>query len=627
MLPTTTRYARSLPYKARAFVAFVCLVLAGLHIWREWTAYEAELSDAEVTSYNLARSLAQHADDTFDVANTALLAIVNQAERDGLGPASIKRLHDLMALDVAEQPRLRGLFVYDQRGYWLASSLSEVDSDLNNADREYFRHHRDSRERGAHLGLPIESRSSGLWVVTLSRRLENPDGSFGGVAVATIDVARFSSFYGNFDVGSKGTIALLSTNGPLLARSPFDMAYFGRDLSASLRQLDLGNAPEGTRRFKSPLDGVARISAYRQAMRFPVLVVVALARDDVLAEWANAATYRFVGISILIALIGTLGFRLANQMRRRSEVEAALAQSETKFRLLAESSSDMVVRVGLNGTRQYVSPSSRSLLGYWPDDLIGRSVLDGVHPDDLGSVEAGIARLRSGELTEAVLCYRVAHASGSWVWIEAAVHVTNDGISGLPDGVVAIARDISERKRLEEQLSLLARTDGLTSLANRRRFDEALALEVRRSMREQRPLSLVLIDVDRFKLFNDTFGHPAGDACLQSVAQALSKIARRPDDLVARFGGEEFVLLLPSTDAVAALMLAERARVAVAELTMRHGENQPWGVVTISAGLSTWTAPEQLKDGEQLLMMADAALYQAKAQGRNRSLAFSSAGT
>jgi hypothetical protein len=151
MLTPTARHTRSLPNKARVFVAFVCLAIAGLQIWREWTSYNSELSDAEVQSFNLAKSLAQHADDMFDVANTALLAIVELAEREGFGSEAVKRLHDLMARDVVEQPRLRGMFVYDERGFWLASSLSEIPSDVNNADRPYFRHHRESRDRGAYL--------------------------------------------------------------------------------------------------------------------------------------------------------------------------------------------------------------------------------------------------------------------------------------------------------------------------------------------------------------------------------------------------------------------------------------------------------------------------------------------
>jgi diguanylate cyclase (GGDEF)-like protein len=198
--------------------------------------------------------------------------------------------------------------------------------------------------------------------------------------------------------------------------------------------------------------------------------------------------------------------------------------------------------------------------------------------------------------------------------------MAEDPLTGRPDGVVAVSRDITERKRLEAQLTELARTDGLTELANRRTFDEALRLEVRRASRQLTSLSLILIDVDRFKLYNDSFGHPAGDECLRNVAAALDAVVGRPGDLVARYGGEEFVILLPATDAEPALLVAEKARVAVEALAVPHAANQPSGVVTISVGIATTPAKGRI-DREWLVEAADSALYRAKSEGRNRSVA------
>ena len=183
--------------------------------------------------------------------------------------------------------------------------------------------------------------------------------------------------------------------------------------------------------------------------------------------------------------------------------------------------------------------------------------------------------------------------------------------------------DVTERKLLEEKLAAEALTDGLTSLANRRAFDEALKLETRRTSRQSMALSLVLIDVDRFKLYNDTLGHPAGDECLRAVARVLGGVVGRPGDLVARYGGEEFVFLLPATDAAAAMLVAEKARLAVQALALPHADSEPLGVVTISAGvatgLSTPIAGEI--DPTWLVETADGALYRAKAEGRNRCFA------
>jgi diguanylate cyclase (GGDEF)-like protein len=176
---------------------------------------------------------------------------------------------------------------------------------------------------------------------------------------------------------------------------------------------------------------------------------------------------------------------------------------------------------------------------------------------------------------------------------------------------------------LEAQLFAMARTDGLTGLANRRTFDEALAAEARRASRQGLSLSLILVDVDRFKLYNDTLGHMAGDECLRLVARALAGTVGRSGDVVARYGGEEFVLLLPATDAAAAALLGEKARKAVEALAIPHGENQPSGTVTISVGIATGPSGlgEREIDPVWLVETADAALYQAKAAGRNRCVA------
>ena len=179
-------------------------------------------------------------------------------------------------------------------------------------------------------------------------------------------------------------------------------------------------------------------------------------------------------------------------------------------------------------------------------------------------------------------------------------------------------------KLAEEQLQtsnvLLQRTamqDPLTGIGNRRLFDETLQREQRRAARAEQPLALLMIDVDYFKLYNDTYGHQAGDYCLRAVAGAIAQLTRRPGDLAARFGGEEFVVLLPDTEATGALTLAERAQSSVRQLHIPH-QGGVDGIVTISVGVAVvW--PQPVGDsGVDLVGLADAALYAAKAQGRDR---------
>ena len=190
-----------------------------------------------------------------------------------------------------------------------------------------------------------------------------------------------------------------------------------------------------------------------------------------------------------------------------------------------------------------------------------------------------------------------------------------------------MVRDITLRKNAEEravalnaELEQLARNDALTGLANRRKFDEVLEAEWRRAARETTPVSLLLLDVDHFKSFNDRYGHQGGDACLRVVAEAVSGVALRPGDLTARYGGEEIAIVLPGTETVGARIVAERVRQAVAALAIPHdGNPQCGGVVTVSIGCATGAPTAGLRtDAGTLIAAADACLYEAKRAGRNR---------
>ena len=194
-------------------------------------------------------------------------------------------------------------------------------------------------------------------------------------------------------------------------------------------------------------------------------------------------------------------------------------------------------------------------------------------------------------------------------------------IRGLRAREQALQRLIGERTHAlaeaNARLERLSTLDPLTGVANRRRFDELLDVEWRRGCRSGRPLSLIILDLDFFKPYNDTNGHPAGDECLRQAAQVLSGALGRAGDLVARYGGEEFVALLPGMAAEDALALAERLRVGVEALRLPHNASAVSPVVTLSAGLAT-VVPEEGRAPDVLVAAADRALYEAKRQGRNR---------
>jgi diguanylate cyclase (GGDEF)-like protein len=173
-----------------------------------------------------------------------------------------------------------------------------------------------------------------------------------------------------------------------------------------------------------------------------------------------------------------------------------------------------------------------------------------------------------------------------------------------------------EKSELHEQLKQLSEIDALTQIANRRRFDAYLHDTWVRQQRYQEPVTLILADIDFFKQYNDTYGHPAGDECLRAIAHSLSQSALRGSDLVARYGGEEFAIVLPTTDISGAFALAENIRARIEALQIEHTAS-PYGHVTLSLGVASVPAQHGTSP-QSLIRKADVQLYQAKEMGRNR---------
>jgi diguanylate cyclase (GGDEF)-like protein len=201
------------------------------------------------------------------------------------------------------------------------------------------------------------------------------------------------------------------------------------------------------------------------------------------------------------------------------------------------------------------------------------------------------------------------HCSGPRHWRQFEIELLNQ--------LATQAASAIQQSELYQQVQRLASSDGLTQIANRRRFDEYLDQEWQRMAREGAPLSLILCDIDFFKTYNDTYGHQAGDNCLQQVAQAISFAVKRPADLVARYGGEEFAVILPHTDAQGAAQIAEKIRSQVQVLQIAHAGSQVSQYITLSLGVAS-TVLFHESSPAVLIAAADKSLYQAKAEGRDR---------
>ena len=305
------------------------------------------------------------------------------------------------------------------------------------------------------------------------------------------------------------------------------------------------------------------------------------------------------------------------------EKERALVSSQAQLEAIVRTAGAAILTLDTAGLLRFVNPAAEALWGYTSAELIGRPAGLLVQDETLDALTQLITAHLRGESSALIgprREMRARHRDGHELYIQAAISEVRTASEHFFVGVVT---DISESKRLEaelrranERLAQLSRTDALTELANRRRLMEALQELWQHGLREHKPLALLMVDVDHFKLYNDHHGHQAGDAALRAVADVLRGAARRATDVVARYGGEEFVLLLDDCDAEGARHRAEDVRAALQARALPHGA-APLARISVSIGGHA-AVPLQGGRAEEWLSQADAALYRAKAAGRDR---------
>ncbi len=597
-----------------SFCAVACVMLVELR--------RDALAHAEASADNLLAAVSQDIDRSIELYDLSLRAVVDGLQLPGM-PQLRPDLRQAVLFDhSATAEYLGAILVLDEHGNVIDDSEAIPARSGNFSDRDYFQALQSHSDIGLFISAPFRLRMTGHGelVVALSRRLNHSDGSFAGVVVGTMRLDYFRNLFSRFSLGTSGAVNLFRTDGIVLMRAPYDEAQIGRDLSASSNVRAFMSAASGKFFGTARIDNVRRLYNFSRVGKLPLVLNVALSEADVYAAWRVMAG--IIGGVLVLLCVATsgLGWLLARELRRRARTEARTQASEAQYRLLADNATDVIVRLNHDLTRRYVSPASLTVFGYTPSELIGQRLGDALHPDDWTRIAPQVQAAQCNRSNDE-MCYRFKHRDGRYIWVEAHYsYVAEDG------GFIVVMRDISERKQTESRLEVanaelirLATTDGLTGIANRRRFDEVLEQEWSRAAREELPLSLLLLDVDWFKLFNDRYGHQDGDACLHAVAQAVAACVERPADLVARYGGEEFVVLLPDTDAQGAAILAERVRCAIVSLGLPHEDNAPHGgIITASIGSATLVAASSAGGPADLITAADRMLYEAKRSGRNR---------
>jgi two-component system cell cycle response regulator len=360
------------------------------------------------------------------------------------------------------------------------------------------------------------------------------------------------------------------------------------------------------------LETCRQLKAHATTQHIPVIFMSArTGADDVVAGFdLGAADY--LGKPLRMAEV-CARVRTQLQVRARSESQQERAEH---LRTIVDHMAEGLLIIEAGGRIQFTNPACDRYLGYGHDELAGRSIGDLLNP----------------LVAQEYLDYFVRHAAAPE---SAHSHGTREVIIRHKDGgsvcmdltltpmflrqplFIGLLHDITHHKLCEDALQRAAMIDPLTKIANRRHFDAFLEKEWQRALRSGAALSLVVLDVDHFKLYNDALGHAAGDACLQQVAQAIGAHAARVTDLAARYGGEEFVLLLADTELEPASALAERIRAAIESLDLPHPKSPTAACITVSIGVAA-IQPCPQDTIECLFVAADRAMYVAKERGRNQ---------
>jgi PAS domain S-box-containing protein len=451
-----------------ALIASLCVVMIGGDLFRTWNGRSRMIDDSRREAANLAGSSAQQVESAFKLATTPLIGLVERLETDGTEPAQLERLRRWMALQMTNSPILQGIAVVDEAGFTIVNSRPMSDR-VNVTDRAFFQYHLTHSDRMGRISELIQSRISHNWVVAVTRRFNHADGSFAGVATATVDVRYFQDFFATFDIGHDGSAAMLRDDGELLARQPAVEQTLGRSLGSDrlFREL-LPNAPVGTYEHRSGIDGVLRIIAYHRVPGYPLVVAVALGENELLTNWRADAIRHLLAALVVVALLGFFAARLVYQMRQlaRAEQASAAAAASTavvaaRYRLLADTATEMIVTVDLSFVRQYVSPASQELVGYAPEELVGQPMGRDLHPDDAERVIACHDAVAAGRDRDRIT-YRVRHRDGHWVWVEATFKLIRDPVSGAPREINCAWREVGER--IEAEAALRASEERLRQL-------------------------------------------------------------------------------------------------------------------------------------------------------------------
>ena len=537
------------------------------------------------------------------------------------GYTTLEQQRERMQLLVNAMPIIRGIGLLDSTGAQIAGTRM-ISTGTNFSDRPYFRNvQRDPQRHRLYISEPFRG-LTGQVTIALSKAILNEKNEFDGTVFAVlepdyIEILMSSTLY---TPDMWAALAHLESKEVLwTGANLFTGSEAGLDPAAQLQNL-MPPIVESRRRpvvwddrDTKQIIATSTIGTYAGNAERPLLVVMGRSHDAAMSGWQRLA-YLQAGLFLLFAAAAYGGLWFYQYRRRQYDIARAadlrlIESREHDYRLIVERTADCVVRLDSHGRISYTNPAFRALFTPLQPETPDTEFLDVVLETDRPLAQEAVKRVLE-HTSEQRLQARCVTRDGVHHMEWTLCSIPGDG--GSVAGVIGVGRDVTAHITLNTELRTRAERDSLTGLVNRGRFREIGIDAIEQAKHQQQPLSLMMIDLDHFKMVNDTWGHHAGDIALRECARNLQKHCRE-DDIAARIGGEEFTVLMRGGHEEAA-RVAERIRHAIESQPIVIEDGRQFDL-TASIGVAVWQADEDL---DHLMRRADAALYIAKQSGRNR---------
>lgn len=637
--PTSTQPSRIDRRHVREWLVLLLLfVLLGCAV-AYWLgrAHSANRARERIQLQNQARVIEENLVRQLQGANSAL-AGVRYDLFYGDGDANAAHLQRRLQVLTDAMPGVRGMVVLNKDGLSVGANRKELIGKDFHA-RAYFAVPQAQLDYATLYVSPPFLSVLNVYVVALSKAFSNDEGQFAGVILASLDPEYFDIVMRSVIYAPDMAVSLAHGDGKEFLVVPPDNSPREQDLnvpgSLFRQHVDSGRASSDligpSNRYKDErMVAMRNILPAELRMNKPLTVTVSRNLAAIDAPWRTdvEASAGVFGLLCAGACI-TLGY-VHNRRRALKQAHAtaqqALEETVRRFEFGLKGADLGLWDWDIANDTLTINERQWQMLGYAPESTLLKSARwqSLIHPQDTPAVQTAFLAHAKGLASGYKLEHRMLHKDGHWLWVLSHAMVTERDSAGRATRILGTHLDITERMQFQAelqqanaQLAQLSITDGLTGVGNRRYFDQCLHSEWARSARQKQYLALLMIDIDHFKLYNDHYGHQGGDTCLRDVAQILTSCICRPGELLMRYGGEEFAILLLDTDDLGASVVAQHCLDRIRFANLPHAASLVSDCVSLSIGIAS-IKPDKNTQPEDLVAQADAALYQAKHQGRAR---------